>query len=617
MPDFQALFEAAPGLFLVLTPDLRIVAVSSAYLHATMTAREDIIGLGIFEVFPDNPDDPTASGVRNLRDSLHRVLATREPDTMPVQKYDVRRPGDGGFEVRYWSPLNTPVLDSNCAVSYIIHRVEDVTEFIRIKQANRDTEEQRQALATRAEAMEAEVYLRSQEVAEANRRLRNTNDALGSLYQQISLLMSHADHVLSVRENADQTAAEPVNPEAMLGRIAQLIAGHLLLEEQLRQAQKMEAVGQLAGGVAHDFNNLLTVITGYATLLRNGLPPEVGTVAIDEIEHAVDSAASLTRKLLAFSRKQILQPRVIDVNSVITGMEELLRRLIGEHVHLITVLEGGLGKVRIDPAQLEQVVMNLVINARDAMAGGGRIIIETRNIQLDPGQVGSLLPGPYVVLSVKDNGHGIDDAILAKIFDPFFTTKEIGKGTGLGLSTAFGIVEQSDGVLTARSVPGEGATFLAYFPRIEGDLDIDQSATVARGHAVHRLSVLLVEDQAPLRTLLAKVLVAAGHQVVEAADGNEALALAENHRIDLIVTDVVMPGMNGTEVAVRVRDMVGNLPILYMSGYDQQLLDPNTLESNVRFMPKPFTPRKLLATIQELQRQSRNASKHATGNGGG
>ena len=316
------------------------------------------------------------------------------------------------------------------------------------------------------------------------------------------------------------------------------------------------------------FNNLLTVIMGYATLLRSDLPPEVDTVALDEIEHAADSAASLTRKLLAFSRKQILQPRVIDVNSVITGMEDLLRRLIGERIHLITVLDGGMGRVKIDPAQLEQVIMNLVINSRDAMAGGR--IIETSNIQLDAGKSARYI---LVLCGAKCYGQRRRNRRYRarKIFDPFCTTRT-SAGTD-SLSTAFGIVEQSGGVLTARSVPGKGATFLAYFPRSEGDLDKDQSVAVARSHDVQPISILLVEDQAPLRMLLAKVLIAAGHQVLEAAGGTEALALAEKHLFDLIVTDVVMPGMNGPEFAARFRSMAGDVPVLFMSGYDQQLLD--------------------------------------------
>src|SRR5580698_462788 len=298
-PDFRMLFEAAPGLYLVLAPDLRIVAVSDAYLRATMTSRDEILGRGIFEVFPDNPDDPQASGVNNLRASLNSVLEFGRTDTMAVQKYDVRRPDSegGGFDGRYWSPQNSPVLGRDGRVHFIIHRVEDVTEFVLLKQAG---SERTKAL----EHLEAEVYLRAQEVVSANRSLQTANAVLARLYNQISLLLSHASELHVESRSADEwdLLRNPITPEEILARVSRIIADYQRMEEQLRQSQKMEAVGRLAGGVAHDFNNLLTVIAGYAELLKEDLgEPEREELA--EIQNAVARAAELTRQLLTFSRK--------------------------------------------------------------------------------------------------------------------------------------------------------------------------------------------------------------------------------------------------------------------------------------------------------------------------
>ena len=605
-PDFRALFEAAPGLYLVLTADLRIAAASDAYLRATMTKREAILGRGIFDVFPDNPADPAATGVRNLRASLESVLRSGRTDTMAVQKYDVRRPEaeGGGFEERYWSPQNSPVAGPRGEVCYIIHRVEDVTEFVRLKQAGREREELTRTLQDRAVQMESEIYLRAQEVAEANHRLKTANAALGRLYNQISLLVSHAGelHLQAGHEDDWDLLANPISPDEMLARVSRMIADHERIEEQLRQSQKMEAVGRLAGGVAHDFNNLLTVIAGYAALLKEDLSPDRELPELEEIQSAVRRASELTNKLLAFSRKQVQLLRVLDLNSVVSGMEGMLRRLIGENIMLVTALAGDLGKVKADQGQLEQVIMNLVVNARDAMPDGGKLILETRNVRVEAGQARSIPAGSYALLSVSDTGHGMSAETASRIFEPFFTTKDVGKGTGLGLATALGIAEQSGGTLTVESKLGAGTVFRAYFPWTH-DKPREEEGSTPAGHSGSRTAtILLVEDEMPLRRLLFQVLTAAGHAVLEAANGEEALALGERRSqpIDLLLTDVVMPGMSGPELVGRLRSVRPNLPVLYMSGYDRDLIDQKTLETAAGFLPKPFGPRALLEGVDQL-----------------
>ena len=597
-PDFRALFEGVPGLYLVLTPDLRISAASDAYLLATMTTREGILGRPVFEVFPDNPDDPSATGVHNVRASLDRVLKTRKPDAMAIQKYDVRRPEaeGGGFEERYWSPLNAPVCGPDGNVISIIHRVEDVTDFILLKKQGIE--------------QEAQIFQRAQQVAEANRQLTRANEQLARLYREITVLMETADDELRVTDGShedDDGTDEPIAPEAMLSRVGQLITGYKSLEAQLRQSQKMEAVGRLAGGVAHDFNNLLTVILGYVAMLREDSAHAAAIAELEEIEQAALRAGALTQKLLAFSRKQILQPRIINLNEVMTGMEELLRRLIGEDILLVTVPGSGLGRVKADPHQIEQVIMNLVVNARDAMPSGGRIVIETHNTEVEAGTP-QLQPGQYVLISVADTGHGMDEKIVARIFEPFFTTKEAGKGTGLGLSTVYGIVEQSGGTVAVESAPGAGTTFRVYLPMADSTVDYEgakeRAAEPSRGPA----TVLLVEDEGPVRHLISKTLGGAGYHVLQAASGEDALEMASGaQQFDLLLTDVIMPGMTGTELVARLRASHPECAVLFISGYDNELIDRSMLEQTASFLPKPFAPRALLNRVGELLALQRHA----------
>jgi two-component system, cell cycle sensor histidine kinase and response regulator CckA len=380
------------------------------------------------------------------------------------------------------------------------------------------------------------------------------------------------------------------------------------LEEQYRQAQKMEAVGQLASGIAHDFNNLLTVINGYADLLLQSLPPaDSSQELLEEIRRAGERAAGLTRQLLAFGRRQVLAPRVLDLNAVAADTEAMLRRVIGEDVRLATVPGPGLWPVRADPGQVEQVLLNLAVNARDAMPTGGRLTIETRNVELDDEYAlahAGAHPGPHVLLAVSDTGCGMTDEVKARIFEPFFTTKGPGRGTGLGLATVYGIVTQSGGHLGVDSEAGAGTTFRVYLPRAEGPVGEPKAGSGAPAPRRGAETVLLVEDDPAVRALNRHVLAGCGYTVVEAGDGDEAWRAAVRHAggpIHLLVTDVVMPGQGGRALAERLLERHPGLKVLYVSGYtDDAVVRHGVLREAMNFLQKPFTPTALAHRVREV-----------------
>ena len=378
------------------------------------------------------------------------------------------------------------------------------------------------------------------------------------------------------------------------------------LEEQFRHAQKMEAVGRLAGGVAHDFNNLLSVIIGYSELAQEGSPSDQVGKHLDQIKQAGHRAASLTRQLLAFSRKQVLQPRVLDLNTVVRSVSKMLLRLIGEDVSLILKPTEPLDGVRADLGQIEQILMNLVVNARDAMPDGGKVIIETANVVLDDTYIRQhpdVKIGSYVMISVSDTGCGMDKKILSRIFEPFFTTKTQGKGTGLGLSTVYGIVQQSGGHIWVYSEPMRGSTFKIYFPRTHDAVEplscSGSASVVERGTE----AILLVEDDGPLRSLVAELLRSAGYSVLETGDAPSAIAIAGGSQksIDLVLTDVIMPGMSGGELAAHLRMVRPKLPILFMSGYASDLLvHAGIAEPEGFVLQKPFARKDLLTKVRSI-----------------
>ena len=380
------------------------------------------------------------------------------------------------------------------------------------------------------------------------------------------------------------------------------------LEEQLRQAQKMEAVGRLAGGVAHDFNNLLTVIIGYSDLLlervsaRDGMRPPV-----EEIKKAADRAASLTRQLLAFSRKQMLQPQLLDLNRLLTNVDEMLRRMIGEDIELATHLPSGLGRVKADPGQIEQVIMNLAVNARDAMPQGGQLTLEAANVELDSSYVSShesVLPGHYVMIAMSDTGIGMDAETQAHIFEPFFTTKGQGKGTGLGLATTYGIVKQSEGHIWVYSEPGKGTTFEVYLPRIDQAVEVIAPTNVPVDELPPSCqTILLVEDEEVVRSFARGLLESRGYEVLEAKGAHEALEVGGRYkkRIHLLLTDVVMPHMSGAELVKHLAPLHPETKVLYMSGYaDHAVVQHGLLDPGTVFLQKPFTPDALTLKVREV-----------------
>jgi len=394
-------------------------------------------------------------------------------------------------------------------------------------------------------------------------------------------------------------------PMRLLG-IGTDISERKSLEAQFRQAQKMEAVGLLAGGVAHDFNNLLTAILGYSTFVIDTFGPQDRRRAdMEEVLKAGQRAAVLTRQLLAFSRKQVLQPTSVDLNALVMGIRQMLARLIGETVDLVPILAPDLGTVRADAGQLEQVLMNLVLNARDAMPSGGRLAVETANVELDASfmQDVTIHPGSYVLLAVSDNGIGMNEATKQRLFEPFFTTKEHGKGTGLGLATVYGIVKQTGGYIWVFSEPGKGATFKIYLPRVSGDGKVPDAVVVEEEMPAGTETVLLVEDEEAVRLLTRRILERAGYRVFDAANAEQAEALFERHGsvFNLLVTDVIMPGASGPRLFERLARQRPDLKVLYVSGYTgDTIVHQGELAPGVEFLRKPFTADALNRRVREV-----------------
>jgi PAS domain S-box-containing protein len=613
---YRRLFEAARDGILILDAETaEIVDVNPFLCELLELSREDVLGRRLWEIGPFG--DVSASKVS------FRELQTAEYiryDDLPLETASGRLVAVE-FVSNVYSVDGARVIQCNIRDITARKRAAETQAMLAMA-----AEQANEAIVI-TDARGAIVYVnpafervsgwpRSETVGRTPRILKSGahDDAFyGEMWDALGRGEAWTGRIVNRRKDGglfkEEATISPMRDPT--GRIINYVAvkrdvtNEARLEEQLFQAQKMEAVGRLAAGVAHDFNNLLGVITGYGEMVHRGLAgadPLRGKT--EQVLKAAERAADLTRQLLAFGRKQVLRPRILDLNAVVPEMELMLRRLLGEDIELAIRLAPGLGRVRADRGQIEQVLMNLAVNARDAMPAGGRITIETLNGAPAPPEAGSDAPGPgpYVLLVVADTGSGMDAATQARIFEPFFSTKEVGKGTGLGLATVYGIVEQSEGHVSVRSELGVGTTFTIDLPRVD---EVD--APVAHEEPLPPLpggteTVLLAEDEASLRDLLREALAASGYTVLVARHGGEAVQVAEAHAgpIHIMVTDVVMPGLTGPRAADLIAATRADMKVLYISGYnDEAVLRHGSIGREGAFLSKPFGPDALLRKVRE------------------
>jgi two-component system cell cycle sensor histidine kinase/response regulator CckA len=614
---YRRLFEGAKDGILILDSESgKIVDVNPFLVELTGYTHEEFLGKHLWEIGPFK--DVAAS-----RASFERLQAEQyvRYEDLPLEARNGRKI-DVEFVSNIYRVGNENVIQ--CNIRDITARKADQAERMRLTAAIEQVAEAVIVTDTRGSIVyvnpafeEVTGYTRA-EVAGCNPRILKSGAHDDAYYQALWSTISDGKtwRGRMVNKRRDGThCTEDVTISAVrdaAGTITHYVAvkrdvtRNLALEAQLLQAQKMQAVGQLAGGVAHDFNNLLTAILGHTQLLLRDLPAgHPMRDSLEEVNKAGQRAAALTRQLLLFSRRQVANARVVDVNVVLADMNKMLRRIIGEDIELISEPAADGSGVLIDPSHFEQVILNLVVNARDAMPTGGRLFLKTANVDLDDAYVGEHLgvkAGPYVMLAVSDTGSGMDPRTRARIFEPFFTTKEVGKGSGLGLSTVFGIVEQAQGIISVESEVGSGTTFKIYLPRtaIEAALPA-VAAAPAPPRGVE--TILLVEDDDQVRKVTRAVLTQNGYTVLEAADASEALQICETHsgRIHLLLSDVVMPKVSGPEVAKRIVRARPETRVLCMSGHaDEALFRHGILEAGVAFIQKPMSPDSLLAKVREV-----------------
>jgi len=645
--DPQALFAALPGNYVLLAADadFTMVAVTDERLVATMTRRENTIGRPLFELFPDNPEDPAADGVMNLRASLERVLRTRAPDRMPIQRYDIRH-ADGTFEEHYWSPINWPLIGPAGAVTHIIHTAEDVTDSARRRQEVeaqlRDREAQLRELNSSLQQRVTERTLERDRIWELSADLMSVTNARGE-YLAVNgawtatlgwseaeiraanvLDLVHPDDVEVTRAEISRLdAGVPTlrfenralhrdggyrhiswraSPErGLVYAVGRDITERLRNEEALRQAHKMEAVGQLTGGVAHDFNNLLTIIRSSVDLLaRPGLSEARRARYVQAISDTVDRATKVTGQLLAFARRQPLDPQVFDLKERITDVAELVRGLVGPGIRIETRVPQGACAVEADIAQFETALVNLAVNARDAMGETGRLTFEVDRVShLPPVRRHPGASGDFVAVTVRDTGSGIAPEHLHSIFEPFFTTKGVGKGTGLGLSQVYGFAKQSGGEIDVESRLAGGAAFTLYLPRTlkAPAREAEPDEPRAPGVPVHSARVLVVEDNMDVGAFSTGMLHDLGYRTTWVTTAQEALQRLQDEprSFDVVFSDVVMPGISGVELAKSIRRRYPHLPVVLTSGYSHVLAEEG--RHGFALVAKPYSAESLARTL--------------------
>jgi PAS domain S-box-containing protein len=709
--DFKALFTLSPNPYMVVDRELRFVAANEAYLRITASRLEQLLGRGVFEVFPHDPGDPNNSSVRQLRESLDRVLKERKPDTLALIPYRVplQTPQGVALEERYWSATHTPILDARGEVAFILQHTVDVTELQRIKKAMNGG-------VVPSAQLKAGVLQRAQQVQEANKSLDSERQHLRRLFEQAPgficflrgpqhvfelanaayfQLVGHRDiigkplrqalpeiegqgyfelldkgfatgepfigrqmRVMLQRQPGaplaeayidlmyqpiiepdgsisgifvqghDMTEPKRMQDELNLYReqLEQLVkertraleeseAERRQAEAALRQAQKMEAVGNLTGGVAHDFNNLLQVIGGNLQLLQQDLTGDERTQRrLQAAVAAVERGAKLASQLLAFARRQPLEPVAINLGRLLHGMEDLLRRALGEGIDLKTSVAADVWNTFADLHQLENVILNLAINSRDAMEEGGKLTLEARNTQLDEHyalQHPDVTAGPYVLLAISDTGCGMPPEVIERAFEPFFTTKPEGRGTGLGLSMVYGFVKQTGGHISLYSEVGHGTTIKIYLPRaLQAEAPPPEPTTrLAEGGTE---TVLVVEDNAEVRATVVETLTGLGYRVFNAEDGQSALKLLQDGlAVDLLFTDVVMPGpVRSTELARQAKRLLPQLEVLFTSGYTEDaIVHGGRLDPGISLLSKPYRREDLARKLRQLlQGRARQAA---------
>ncbi len=596
--------------------DFVYLEVNSAFER--LTGLKGVVGRRVSEVIPGIRESSPA-----LLEAYGRVASTGTPERFEVYldalgiwfSISAYSPKKGHFVAVFDNITERKLAEAN--VSRLNAELEEALAWQRhIFEGSRDavfvSDEQARFVAVNSAATELTGYSREELLSMGIPDLHEEPDL--AAYRTFHGRILGGEQILSEapirKKNGSKVVVEFNNRLVTIGgkrfmhTAGRDVTERKRLEAQLVQAQKMEAVGRLAGGVAHDFNNLLTVIQGYAELLGASLANDAGrSESVGEIARAAERAAALTQQLLAFSRRQVLETRVLDLGAIVADTEKMLRRLIGEDIEVVVVRPATLGRVKADPGQVEQVLLNLAVNSRDAMPGGGRLTLELANVNLDTpftSSHDSIPPGRYVVILVRDTGSGMDAETLGHLFEPFFTTKEKGKGTGLGLATIFGIIKQSGGYVDVASAPGTGTDVRVYFPRSDA-----RATSGVRPRASSRPgseTILVVEDESAVRNLVRAVLERKGYAVLAAEDGPAALEIVDKHSgvIHVLLTDVVMPGMNGRDLAARVRARRPTIKVVFMSGYTADVPADFGTEGGPVFLPKPFTEQNLTAKLREV-----------------